>query len=305
MTNLTAIETTETAAPVTIAIGEGPVTPDHDGRSRGWRCSLVINPETRTVTLDAGIGSGTPMNVWHNRALSLSLNVAADGEAVTELLEGEEAQELLAAICDSYEGTRWDGHNNVGCWAADEDDATMPAHVHWTTRLEAMLEDVSCYGSASDWLGGAWSECRDEVAKVIAGAATDKAEAEAIDSLIERWIDDARSNASLLLSESDVRRSVESMIEQLTEEDDDDLWLVEGGEATRLSECDEAKAVADAASLGETWWVVDALNATLAHRAARALRAAGVGAARDEVKRLDGKYTYDGAILTNLAASVR
>ena len=27
----------------------------------------------------------------------------------------------MADLCDTYEGTHWDGHNNVGCWACDED----------------------------------------------------------------------------------------------------------------------------------------------------------------------------------------
>lgn len=300
-TTTPATETTPAAVePVTIRIDAGPVTPDFDGRSRGWQAVLILDPDDRDVTLHAGIGAGTPGNVWHGLALSLSINTAASGEALTEILESDEAQALLAAICDSYEGTRWDGHNTVGVWAKDEDGE--PLYATDIAVLSDMLKEAANYWAAGDWFAGAWHEVRAEVRAAILASATEEAERLALAALVSNYVTGAAAD-NALLDESDVAECVADLAAQATDEDEDDtFWCVEpDGTTTPLADVVES-CVADAGNLGETWWVVEATSPVKAWRATRALRAEGTSAARAELRRLES--AWESEALTALVAAL-
>lgn len=278
-----------TVAPVTIAIDDGPLTADSDGRNRGWRASLVLNPETRTVYPFTCVGSGTPANVWHNLALSLSVSAVASGKHLREMLEGDEAQAILAAIIDTYEGESWDGHNNVGRWSCDENG--LPDYTCDVATLEAMIEAVPTFWSASDYLSPAWSECKREVEEAILGANDEAAEKAAIDALIAEWASSGATNGALV-DEGDLRACVDRMVTELTEGDAEDLYLVEGEDVDTLDTMNLNSVVGDLANLGETWCIVEARSQVDAATKARALMAQGGAAVVAEVRRLADEWNY-------------
>jgi len=191
-------------APLTVSIQDGPLTPDFDGRNRGWRACLLLDPEDRTVSVFACIGSGTPEPVWHRRALTVSVNQAASGEHVAALVEANAA--LVQQIFDRYEGSHWDGNNTVGTW--DEgDDGDLDALVQ---HLEAALEQAPTYWAAGDWLSGDWGGCRREVAQALADGRD-------LDQLAAEWVaGGARDGA--LLTRRDVRAQIDQMVEEVREQ---------------------------------------------------------------------------------------
>ena len=290
MTNIDTIaaDTTETVAPVAIAIDDGPVTPDADGRNRGWRASLILDPTERRVTLFTRIGSGTPVDVWHNRALSLSVDAAADGAAVRAILEGEDAQATLAGLCDMYEGDEWDGHNRVGRWPSTDG---IEDHVGPVASLEALVAEAPCYSSAADWCSPAWGECKREVEAAILAAKDDAAEEAALAALADEWATDARDNGALI-DATDLRGQVNAMAEELAGDlsGDETLYVVEGARVDALCDCDLDTVLADVAHLGETWCLIEATSEIRAARKARTLRAQGGAACVAEVRRLGDEW---------------
>ena len=218
MTNATTttapVATAAAFEPVTISVDDGPVTPEASGHSTGWRASLILNPETRNVYLFTSIGSGTPIDVWHNRALSFSVDACASGEHVRELLEGDDMQEALATIIDSYEGDTWDGHNNVGSWSGEADDEIQ--------QVTTALESVTTYSNASDWLSPAWSESRNDVADALAEADTEEEREAALDALAEGWAAAGESDG-VLVDKDDLRRCIDQMAEEVAADGDDDF----------------------------------------------------------------------------------
>ena len=288
-TDTIAADTTETIAPVAIAIDDGPVTPDADGRSRDYRASLVLDPEKRRVYLFTCIGSGSPADVWHNRALSITVDTSADGAAVRAILEGEAAQSLLVDLCDMYEGDTWNGHNHVGSWPHTDG---LADHVAPVASLEAMIAEAPCYSSAADWCSPAWSECKREVEAAILGAKDADAEEAALAALVDKWATDARDNGALIDAD-DLRKQVDAMAEELTGDlaDDETLYIVEGARVDALRDCDLDVVLADVGSLGETWCLVEATSEIRAARKARTLRAQGGAACVAEVRRLGDEWT--------------
>jgi len=195
---------------VLIKISNGPLTPDTTG-TRGWSASLVLDPEERTVYAFTTIGSGTPMNVWHNRALALSVGALASGKHLRDLLEGDEAQAILADLCDQYKGTEWDGRNNVGIWPCDEDTG-LPDYTVPVATLEQMIEGVPSYWSAADWLSPAWSECKRDVEDAILSSKDEAAEDAALDALADKWIE---ADSDAILDHDDVRKCIDIMVEEI------------------------------------------------------------------------------------------
>lgn len=290
---------TETFAPVAVTIDDGPLTPDTTG-TRGWRACIVVNPETRTVTISAIIGSGTPANVWHNRALALSVGALASGKHLRDLLEGDDAQALLADLCDQYEGTRWDGHNNVGTWACD-DETGLPDYTVPVATLEQMIEGVPSYWSAADWISGAYSECKREVEKAILSAKDESAEAAALDALANEWI---AADGDAILDRADVRKQIDAIVDDLAEGGEEEVYVVEGAEVNALEDCDLDAVLADIANLGETWVVVEATTEVGAARKARTLRAQGGAACVAEVRNLAAEWTYPGDALDRIVSAL-
>jgi len=208
---------------IDIDIDDGPVTPDHDGRGRGWQAILILDPEAREVTVHAAIGGAVPAPLWHGRWLSVSLKAAASGEHLRDLLKGEEAMGILNDIFDCYEGSRWDGHNHVGVWKCEVHDETehgtvktWPHHA-MTEALQRMVEDVPCFWSAADWLEPAWSECKREVQKIIEKTDEGPDRDDAISVLVDEWITDASTNDALIDAD-DLRKQIGAMVQELAEE---------------------------------------------------------------------------------------
>lgn len=201
---------------IAIRIDDGPLTPDFDGRSRGWKAILVLDPEDRDVTVFTCIGSGTPMSVWHNRALGVAVNEAAAGESVRAILEDHRNQ--IDAIFATYQGTRWDGSAHVGQWSTDE--SNVPEYALLLEALELALESASAYWSAGDWLGGDWSGCKRELANAMAEAGDDEDRDAVLDRVAAQWVEEGKSNDALL-DLADVRRQIDRMVEQLDKETDE------------------------------------------------------------------------------------
>lgn len=294
-----AAETTDDFEPITIDIEDGPVTPDFDGRSRGWQASIVVDPEERSVFLYTCIGGGVPASVWHNLQYQIGINVAASGESVRELLESDEGQSLLDQLIDCYQGSKWNGS-----WGRDEDGFLACDGV--TEKLSQLLEQAETYWSASDWLACDWSGCKSEVTKIIMSATSDEGERVALGEHAEMLVDTGRSDGSLL-DIDDVGEQIELLVSEVEQDDEDDtFWVVTGpartgepADAHKLAETDMASAIADLKNLGETWWVVEAATPIKAWRAARKLRTGGAGSGRDELLRLESEWRDD-----NLAALV-
>lgn len=282
-----AVETTETAgADITISVDAGPVTPDFDGCSRGWSAELILDPEDRTVVLNAKIGNGTPAFVWHNRAITLSVNESADGEAIERILEAH--REAIDEAFETYEGASWDGHNMVGSWESDDDG--RPLHEAILGSLQDEINGAPCYWSACDWLGGAWSECRRDLEGRI-GDLGGEALAKKLGEVAEAWANEGASNDALLDAD-DVRKQIDRMVEELRE-GNECLWIVESGEATALNECEVQAAIDDLKNLGETWVVVEATSEYAARVAARAVREQGAGAGLATVRALLDSWNSD------------
>jgi len=169
----------EDAGSVVVNIGDGPVTPDFDGKSRGWAARLILDPEDRTVTLHATVGGGIPASVWHGRACALSIPADAAGESVRSILESEVAQEHLRAIFAAYAGAEWDGGNKVGVWNREdpEDPKSRGAHIRNLEELEALLEEVHRYQDAASWIGGETATVCAEARAAVAGLKGEAAEA--------------------------------------------------------------------------------------------------------------------------------
>lgn len=284
--------------PVSVSIPDGPVTPDFNGRSQGWRASLVVDPEDRSAYLDTGIGAGTPGNVWHGRARSYTINVAASGEALRALLEGEEGQALLAEICDAYEGAEWDGSNLRGQWAAGtEDDGTADDTAG--LALEALLAELPCYWAAGDWIGGDRPGVAREVRELILAAESDEAEAKALRQYAERMAEDAERDA--LLDVDDLESEIKALADEARDaeedtEEDRPFWVVERGiegepPIVLLRESDRVALLGSLPTLGKAWVIVESATPVRAWVAARALLAQGPEATIDHLRALERQWS--------------
>lgn len=284
--------------PVSVSIDDGPVTPDFNGRSQGWRASLVVDPEDRSAYLDTGIGAGTPGNVWHGRALDYSIDSTASGEHLRALLEGEEGQALLAEICDAYQGAEWDGHNLRGTWAAGTEDDSTAADAAGLA-LRALLEELPTYWAAGDWIGGDRPGVTREVRSLILAAESDEAEAKALRQYAERMAEDAERDA--LLDVDDLESEIQRIAEEARGEDEDTeedrpFWLVErrtnGKIGIDLLRNLGSKALLSClANLGKSWVIVEASSPVRAWVAARALLAQGPEATVEHLRALERQWS--------------
>ncbi len=68
------------------------------------------------------VGPGTPEAAWHRRHLSLgTVPLDTNAESLKAWLEGQ--AETLQAISALYQGSEWNGSNEVGRWHEDALDA--------------------------------------------------------------------------------------------------------------------------------------------------------------------------------------
>ena len=146
---------------ITINIG------DYSGWVSGTRVSLYLDPEKRLVYSCGIVGSGTPEPAWNRRHLDLG-HVGKDvvSESLEEWLRGQEA--TLAALCDCYEGTEWDGHNHVGQWS---EEASELEEAFDCALAEA--EDIAHYWDAVEYFSPAEDDVIDAATRLGIEAAVD------------------------------------------------------------------------------------------------------------------------------------
>lgn len=189
-----------TAGPAIEIVGD-----DYDchAPNDNWRHHLYVDPESRRISFDRQFGDGTPMRVWHGRAVRLRLPRGAVGEEVSRVLQTDACQELLAELCDRYEGTEWDGSNHVGVWAGDADGVER---FGLEERIEELFADVPTYWDAGDWLSPVWGQ--DEADTVRA-----RLSSESLDSVVDEMVADARINEAWVHS-GDLRDALERLLEE-------------------------------------------------------------------------------------------
>lgn len=193
---------------IKVCVDDGSVTPDSDGRNRGWQCHLELDPEDRVVFVSAQIGSGISSRAFHDRSVCLGLSTVASGKHVRELLEGDEAQEIMGKICDMFEGVEWDGNNHVGIWREEDGQVAYLDHVR---KLEEMLESVPEFGSASDYIGCASGDMRHEIREKVGRLLGDERD-RAIEELAQEWTEEAERDG-FLIEEDDMLSSARYLAE--------------------------------------------------------------------------------------------
>jgi hypothetical protein len=129
----------ESKQPVTWDVGDRPID---DFEHRGWRHSLVLDPESRHVQVFSTIGDGIPADVWHGRAKSWKLP-ACTPESLGNWLENQ--TDLFSALCEEYLGDEWNGTNRVGKWSDTGEDLT--------DQIQYALDNAEL---ESRWLAGDW-----------------------------------------------------------------------------------------------------------------------------------------------------
>ncbi len=114
----------------------------------GTKIALILTPdaETGNVGIDVFsgffVGAGTPHDVYHFRATSITIPNATSLESAREICEDHEEEILEWA--KQYKGTVFDGSNHVGVW--DDDDVSSGLE-----ELKHALENVVCWQDTDDW----------------------------------------------------------------------------------------------------------------------------------------------------------
>lgn len=170
-----------------------------------WRFWLYVEPEARRVHHYSQHGDGTPMPVWHGKATLISLPSNAVGTEILAILQDSECRDLLAQLCDQYEGERWDGSNYVGCWRDDGDDGYPACRHDLEVRIEGLFVEVATYWSASDYLAPVWGQ--HEADSVRQRLADDGG----LDAIADEMVADA-SRQEATLDADDVRETLESLL---------------------------------------------------------------------------------------------
>jgi len=127
------------------------------------------------------VGSGQPAPAYHGRWLCLgSVSQRAVAPEIERVVRDHEG-EILSAL-ETYQGTRWDGHNHVGTWATDPYGAPVEL-----PDLEDALGDIPTYWDAGDWFQPV----------TFAEIAWDWAGAD-VDAAVAHEVNDARENNAWL-----------------------------------------------------------------------------------------------------------
>lgn len=150
------------------------------------------------VTLHGGAGTvGIPMPAWHGLWARIgSYRTGAEGESVLRVLEALEHQIVEAS--DSYQGRRWNGHNQVGQWESDElgTPETLDA-LSDAWGVESL--SIAYAWDAAEYLAGDTDSVADAVLSRIGQRIHDQ---DAVDAAIELQaeseIQDARSQDAIL-----------------------------------------------------------------------------------------------------------
>lgn len=166
----------------------------------GWRYGLYIDPESRHVSHWAHHGNGTPMPVWHSRAVIIPLPRGAVGSEVRDLLATDGVRTLIEALIGTYQGSRWDGSNHIGQW---RDDTTSLA-----CELTELFEDVATYMRAADYWANTWTQATaDDIRRDMAQLGRD------VRGIARMIVADVSSQGEYV-DESDMVASIEEMLEE-------------------------------------------------------------------------------------------
>lgn len=186
----------------------------HTGESGNWSTRIDFDPVDRVVKIYDFFGNGQSMATFNGTERSLGgcshANIANIGDLV-ELLEGEEAQELLNDIAEGFE-TYWDGSNHRGRLTEDAAFAEE--------KLGEMIEDwfsssATSYYTASEWFSGT-----DIVEEMLRG-----------DHDVESYVAEQEAKAEAgQIDEDDIRSYVENELEKAVDSED----LVEANFARHL-----------------------------------------------------------------------
>lgn len=173
--------------------------------NRGYNHYLVLdvsNDEPR-VYLHSGVGTiGTPMHVWHGMGTTIKLKTDVDAEDVIDVLESEDVQDKLRAICGEYRGEEWDGSNMVGRW---NDRGEYDTYVHdLSDEIAHGFEKLRTYWDAGEWLSTDFPGAIRQAAQALADGKT-----------LEEWSEDERDNYAVeaLIDASDLERALRERVE--------------------------------------------------------------------------------------------
>lgn len=165
----------------------------------GVRVELIIDPTTDppTVRTDYFLGSGTSIDVWTNRALSVA---TVPDSAVPESVEewvADHAKDFVALAAE-YKGDHWNGGNHIGTWA--EDAETLRADLAEWLDVACGDGTVASYWDAYDYLSG-------DIPEVLSDALAD----DCLDSSVEREVAAALDHGAHLDAD-EVRRVLEGLL---------------------------------------------------------------------------------------------
>lgn len=124
---------------------------DSKPSSENYRTMVVFNIEAKQVEISEFWGNGTPIRQYNGLDVCLASFPGAnfaDVDGLVALLEGPEAQELLAQIEAGHEIV-FDGSNHVGRVT----DSAREAEEALEEMLQAEIENLSTYWSAEEWYG--------------------------------------------------------------------------------------------------------------------------------------------------------
>lgn len=173
-----------------------------------WRHRLYVDPESRRVSMHEQYGAGTPMHVWHNRAVLLRIPSNAVGSAIRAIVESDECLDLLGALCDLFVETRWDGSNHVGVWQRQPGDDEYHSGRHEIEeQIEALFFEVPTYWSAREYLGPVWGQDEADAVRARLEAG------ETLEDVAYAMESDAESNDAHL-SHSDTVETLEELLSE-------------------------------------------------------------------------------------------
>jgi hypothetical protein len=110
--------------------------------------AVKVDPSDRTVyATQEWHDNATPMEEWLDRIVVFLPAIRPDEDELRSLLESDEGQRLLDAICDGH-SIEWDGNNMVGVLT---DDASA-ALDELTGLIDALPETDWELWSVEDWL---------------------------------------------------------------------------------------------------------------------------------------------------------
>lgn len=192
---------TNTATETTITISEvSDLYLRYRGQTSQQPCYVQLDCESETLSaeVDTAIGPGTPVRVWHGRAIRWSIPALTESAAEGLL---EEILPLAQRIIDGYE-CRWDGRNHVGRLTEDAQEADEA--IRDLCDRDWSEGEVLSVWEASDWYAqcgggeeylasclGITAETTDEELSAIVEHEQDEASPARIEG-IERFMRDLR-----------------------------------------------------------------------------------------------------------------